>query len=154
MSAGTGIQHSEWNYGEEPVRLQQIWFLPGPRGLQPSYAQDHYTVTASGLTVVASPWGAAGGVPIYQDVLMALAERPDGAPFEYELSEGRGLYLYAVDGENTVDGEELRRGDAARVAGNERLTLGGSGHLLIIDLPVAARAARSRLMEKSATPQS
>ncbi len=150
MSAGTGIQHSEWNYGQEPVRLQQIWFLPGRKGIAPSYAQDRYEVTESGLTVVASPWAVAGGVPIYQDVLMSLSERRE--PLDYALPRGRGLYLYAVDGESAVDSEELRRGDAARVLAQERVTLDGSGRLLIIDVPVAAGAERSALLEQVATP--
>jgi redox-sensitive bicupin YhaK (pirin superfamily) len=148
MSAGTGIQHSEWNYAEQPVTLQQIWFLPGRAGIRPSYAQDRYEVSDSGLTIVASPWAVAGGVPIYQDVVMALAEHPAGEPFEFEVPRGRGLYLYAINGENLVDGEELRHGDAARVVDSAKVTLGGKGRLLIIDVPVVDRAEQSSLLEK------
>lgn len=144
MSAGTGIQHSEWNYEREPVRLQQIWFLPARKGLRPGYAQQRYTVTDAGLTIVASPWAAAGGVPIYQDVVMALSERT--RPLEYALPQGRGLYLFAVDGDSAIDGEELRPGDAARLAGRERVSLAGSGRLLIIDVPLTDTAARSSLL--------
>ncbi len=144
MSAGSGIQHSELNLGREPVRLQQIWFLPSRKGIRPSYAQDRYQVTAEGLTIVASPWGAAGGVPVYQDVMMALSER--ATPQTYELAEGRGLYLYAVNGDSVVDGEELRPGDVARVAATERVRLDGAGRLLIIDLPLAEGAARSTML--------
>jgi len=148
MSAGTGIRHSEWNYGAEPVRLQQIWFLPGQRGLPPSYAQQDYSVTPDGITIVASPWAMAGGVPIYQDVVMAVAER--SAPLPYTLPAGRGLYLYAVSGDNAVNGEELRAGDAARVIDSEQLTLAGSGRLLIIDVPVSDGAPRSTLLTPAA----
>ena len=144
MSAGTGIQHSEWNYEREPVRLQQIWFLPAHKGITPGYAQDQYTITESGLTVVASPWGKAGGVPIYQDVVMALSERTE--PLAYELPQGRGLYLYAVSGDSAVDGEELRPGDTARVADRERLSIVGAGRLLIIDVPMTPGAPRSALL--------
>lgn len=144
MSAGTGIQHSEWNYQHEPVRLQQIWFLPGRKGIRPSYAQEKYSVTESGLTVVASPWAAAGGVPIYQDVVMALSERTE--PLAYELPAGRGLYVYAVSGDSAVDGEELRPGDAARVTDRERVTVEGSGRILLIDVPVTDGAARSSIL--------
>jgi len=144
MSAGTGIRHSEWNYAHEPVRLQQIWFLPTRKGITPSYAQDRYTVTESGLTVVASPWGAAGGVPVYQDVVMALSERTE--PLDYTLPPGRGLYIYSIAGDSAVDGEELRPGDAARVTGRARLSIAGSGRVLIIDLPMTPGAARSTLL--------
>ena len=144
MSAGTGIQHSEWNYEREPVRLQQIWFLPARDGIRPSYAQQQYTVTESGLTVVASPWAVAGGVPIYQDVVMALSERSE--PLTYDLPSGRGLYICAVSGDSAVDGEELRPGDAARVTDRERLEIAGTGRVLIIDVPMTPDADRSALL--------
>lgn len=144
MSAGSGIRHSELNLGKEPVRLQQIWFLPAQQGIRPSYAQAQYQVTEDGLTVVASPWAAAGGVPIYQDVVMTLSERT--APLTYQLPRGRGLYLYAVSGDSAVDGEELRPGDVARIAAAERIRLEGGGRLLLIDLPLVDGAARSALL--------
>lgn len=144
MSAGSGIRHSELNNGREPVRLQQIWFLPAQKGLRPSYAQDRYTVAPSGLTVVASPWAQAGGVPIYQDVVMALSERDQ--PLDYILPAGRGLYVYAISGDSAVAGEELRQGDAARITDRERLTLDGAGRVLIIDVPLAPGAPHSTLL--------
>jgi redox-sensitive bicupin YhaK (pirin superfamily) len=147
MSAGTGIQHSEWNYAHEPVRLQQIWFLPGRKGIKPSYAQERYEVTESGLTVVASPWAIAGGVPIYQDVVMALAERTE--PLEYKLPNRRGLYVYAISGEGAVQGEELRQGDAARIVSTgkgESISIQGPGRVLIIDVPVVDGAEHSALL--------
>jgi redox-sensitive bicupin YhaK (pirin superfamily) len=144
MSAGTGIQHSEYNYAHEPVRLQQIWFLPAKKGITPGYAEGNYTVSESGLTIVASPWGGAGGVPVYQDVVMALSERRE--PLELSVPEGRGLYVYGISGESVIDGEELRQGDAARVIAQNRLTIDGSGRVLIIDVPVRDGAARSSLL--------
>lgn len=39
MSAGTGIQHSEINQGDEDVHLLQIWLMPNQRQLAPNYQQ-------------------------------------------------------------------------------------------------------------------
>jgi redox-sensitive bicupin YhaK (pirin superfamily) len=144
MSAGAGIQHSEWNYEREPVRLMQIWFMPKRDGLTPSYAQQAYSVTASGLVVVGSPAGEAGGVPIYQDVVMAIADT--AGVVEHAIAPGRGAYVHVIEGAPVLDGEELARGDAARVTfDHERLRLEGTGRVLIIDLPVRERAERSTL---------
>ena len=40
MSAGTGIQHSEFNGSkEQPVTLLQIWVIPNKMGVEPRYDQ-------------------------------------------------------------------------------------------------------------------
>jgi redox-sensitive bicupin YhaK (pirin superfamily) len=38
FSAGRGIRHSEFNGGDSPLRLFQIWLLPRRRGLEPRWA--------------------------------------------------------------------------------------------------------------------
>ena len=44
MSAGTGIQHGEFNPSKtEPVHLYQIWLLPNQKGLSPSYEQKTFS---------------------------------------------------------------------------------------------------------------
>ena len=43
MSAGTGIQHSEYNHSdEEGVHFLQIWIIPERGGLTPSYEQIRF----------------------------------------------------------------------------------------------------------------
>jgi redox-sensitive bicupin YhaK (pirin superfamily) len=37
MSAGTGVLHSEHNFGKDLLRLLQIWIFPAENGLQPNY---------------------------------------------------------------------------------------------------------------------
>ena len=40
MSAGTGIKHSEFNHSAtNPLHLLQIWIIPDPKNLEPSYEQ-------------------------------------------------------------------------------------------------------------------
>ena len=46
MSAGSGIVHSEFNAGDSPLHLLQIWIMPHARGGAPSYAQK--TIDAAG----------------------------------------------------------------------------------------------------------
>src|SRR3954449_3716315 len=45
MSAGTGIQHSEFNSSQtEPVHFYQIWIIPRQQGLVPSYEQRFFPI--------------------------------------------------------------------------------------------------------------
>ena len=64
MSAGTGVQHSEFNPSKtEPVHFLQIWILPERGGLAPSYEQKHFTAAdkRGRLRLVASRTGAGLG---------------------------------------------------------------------------------------------
>lgn len=150
MSAGRGIQHSEWNYGKEPVELLQIWFNPGIEGLDPSYAQTQYEVTPEGLTILGSPNGAAGGVPIYQDVVMAMGDT-DGSLQEFEIAPGRGAYIHVVSGEPGIDGEGFSAGDAVRISSDhERVHFSGDGRVLILDVPLVQERRPSSLFATTA----
>ena len=75
MSAGTGIQHGEFNPSEtEPVHLYQIWLLPATKGLKPSYEQRTFSEEEKQgkLLLVASP-EADGSLMIHQDARIYLS---------------------------------------------------------------------------------
>src|SRR6476620_4428012 len=70
MTAGTGVQHSEFNASpDEPVHFLQIWIEPNRRGVAPGYEQKSFSVEdkKGRLRLIVSPDGADGSVQIHQD---------------------------------------------------------------------------------------
>jgi len=70
MSAGTGVQHGEFNPSDtEPVHLYQIWLLPAEKGLTPSYEQKTFSEDEERghLRLVALPDAQNGSLLIHQD---------------------------------------------------------------------------------------
>jgi redox-sensitive bicupin YhaK (pirin superfamily) len=55
----------------------------------------------------------------------------------HDIAEGRGAYLYLIDGALRVNGQHLTRGDAAYVSVGE-LALGGEqeSDLILVDTPL------------------
>lgn len=116
MSAGTGIQHGEWNpSATEPLHLVQIWIVPHERGGEPSYAQAAFDQEAfrSSWAVLAAEQG--GAVTIKQDAVIAAALVRAGERRSLEFSPGRAGYLFVVRGVVSFHGNELRSGDAAAI---------------------------------------
>ena len=69
MSAGHGIEHSEFNAsGDAPVHFLQIWIQPDRLNAQPAYAQQTFDPAQRDgrWATFASPDGADGSLPIRQ----------------------------------------------------------------------------------------
>src|SRR2546430_920080 len=73
MSAGTGVQHSEFNHApRDTTHFLQIWILPERSGIQPGYEQKHFDAASKRgqLRLVASRDGRDGSVTVHADVAM------------------------------------------------------------------------------------
>jgi redox-sensitive bicupin YhaK (pirin superfamily) len=116
MSAGTGIQHGEWNPSPNaPLHLVQIWIVPHEKGGEPSYEQAAYDREAfrTGWAVLAAEQG--GTVTIKQDAVIAATLASAGERRSLEFSPGRSGYLFVVRGSLRFHGNELAAGDAAQI---------------------------------------
>ena len=70
MSAGTGVQHSEFNHApDETTHFLQIWIEPNVTGIPASYEQKTFpdSEKRGRLRLVASPDGSDGSVLIHAD---------------------------------------------------------------------------------------
>ena len=89
MTAGTGIEHSEFNPSDsEPVHLYQIWLFPERRGLVPSYDQRAFPPAErqGKLRLVASPAGRDGSLTIYQNAEIYLTTLAAGEHVTHKLA--------------------------------------------------------------------
>src|SRR6185369_8570942 len=70
MSAGTGVQHSEFNpSASDPVHFLQIWIQPAARNIAPSYEEKRFSPEEKRgrLRLIASSDRSEGSVLIHQD---------------------------------------------------------------------------------------
>ncbi len=115
MSAGTGVQHSEYNKNkDEEVRFLQIWVIPNKQNVEPRY--DQITLEKADrknkLQQVLSPDKTDAGVWIHQDAWFHLADLEAGKEVAYDFKKAsNGLYIFVLEGSVTVGDEVLSRRD-------------------------------------------
>lgn len=139
MSAGTGVQHSEFNPSpDEPVHFLQIWIEPERLGIQPGYEQKAFAQEdkRGRLRLVASRNGRDGSLTVHQDADLYASLLSTGERVVHRLAAGRIAYLHLVQGAVGVNGIELMTGDAARIESEQELVIAASesSELLLFDM--------------------
>jgi hypothetical protein len=127
MSAGRGVQHSEWNAEGEDTTLFQLWIEPAEAGGEPGWGAKQFPkADRSGeWAVLASGRGEDGALPIRQNAAVLGATLKAGEHLDYQVSEGRYGYLVLAAGSIELNGEVLNARDGAAINGAARLTLKG-----------------------------
>lgn len=125
MTAGTGVQHSEYSSPTDKTHLLQIWILPEKRNLQPSYEQTYFAPEEKQgkLKLVASRGGADGSVHINQDVKLYASQLKTGEEISYKIAEGRHAWVQLIYGSLDLNGETLKKGDGAAISDEAILNL-------------------------------
>jgi len=126
MSAGTGIQHSEFNASrEELVHFLQIWIVPDTAGLEPSYEQRHFAEAElrDRLRLVASRDAREGSVAIHQDVSLSVGRLAPGTKLRQPLAPDRHAWVQVARGALRLGDAVLSAGDGAAVSAERALEL-------------------------------
>ena len=139
MTAGTGVQHSEFNHsGEDLVHFLQIWILPEEKGLEPGYEEKHYPTEdkQNRLRLVGSRDARDGSVKIHQDVDLYASVLSEGTELTHVFAEGRHGWLQVVRGSLELEGTTLEAGDGAAISATDSVTLKATGdvELLLFDM--------------------
>jgi redox-sensitive bicupin YhaK (pirin superfamily) len=142
MSAGTGIQHSEFNANnDKPVKFLQIWIFPNKRNVTPRYDQislkpeDRH----NRLQQILSPSSEDEGVWIHQNAWFHMGKFDEGISLPYEIKrKENGVYLFVISGNVTVDETLLESRDAIGIWNTESISIKAESdaEFLIMDIPM------------------
>ena len=142
MSAGTGIQHSEFNpNANQQTKLFQIWLFPKYHNVEPRYQQITLDVTEqkNNFAQILSPNADDAGVWIHQDAWFHLADFDKDFSKTYKLKkEGNGMYVFVISGTITVDGQELETRDGLGITDFETLDIKATSDakFLLMEIPM------------------
>jgi quercetin 2,3-dioxygenase len=125
MSAGTGIQHSEFNASKtEPVHFLQIWLLPEHTGITPSYEQETFALDGvKTLVLVAAGAGRNGALTIHQDADVYAGRLAVGATVTHGFRPRRLGWIQVARGTIALNGLTLAAGDGAAIERETELTI-------------------------------
>lgn len=142
MSAGTGVQHSEYNKNQdEAVKFLQIWVIPNKRGVQPRY--DQITLNQEDrhntLQQILSPNADDAGVWIHQDAWFHLGNLDKDFETDYTFKkEGNGLYVFVLNGDVTINGQALNQRDGFGIWDVTKVNIkaDSNAELLLMEVPM------------------
>lgn len=126
MSAGTGIQHAEYNLEDEATTLFQIWILPDARGHAPSWGtrpfpredrSGQFVTLASGLP------GDDEALAIHARARVAGALIRAGETVRYETGPERHVYLVPATGRIRIGTVEAQARDGVAITGESAIEI-------------------------------
>jgi redox-sensitive bicupin YhaK (pirin superfamily) len=141
MSAGSGIKHVEYNKENEDTNLYQIWIMPREKGVKPRWDAMKFPKTPVNDSLPLLVSGrkedeSNGGLYIHADAALYGGRISKGAKVAQKL-HGLG-YVLCSEGEITLDGQRLKKGDGAEVSDQSEVTLAApnvEAEVIVIDVP-------------------
>jgi len=143
MTAGTGLQHSEWNEGNDTVAFFQIWILPDRKGLTPSYDQKNFAPEywQNRLALIASCLPREEAVVLNSEALIYRADLDPHRELSYKFGNDKCLFLYVIEGELLVNGKNVEKRDQVRIDNDVLLEIKAQkkSDFILIDVPGKSR---------------
>lgn len=142
MSAGTGIEHSEYNASTtNEGKFLQIWIFPNKKDVIPRY--DQLQIEASHINnkfgQILSPYSDDDGVWVHQDAWFHMGDFTEVKELTYKLKNANnGVYAFLIEGEVEIFGETLSKRDALGVweVDNLPVKVQANAKLLLIEIPM------------------
>ena len=140
MSAGSGVKHSEFNHSQDrTTHLLQIWIEPNVKGIDPGYEEKNFPESErrGRLRLIASPDGIDGSVLMHQNAKLYAGLFDGDEQAVVPVGADRLAYLHVATGALSVNGIQLKAGDAVKVSDEATLILADAdkAQVLVFDLP-------------------
>lgn len=142
MSAGTGIQHSEYNKNaDKEVQFLQIWLFPNKKNVTPRY--DQITLKPENgknkLQQILSPSPNDEGVWIHQNAWFHLGKFDKESSMEYKIkAASNGVYAFLINGKAEINGVKLEKRDGLGVWDTNNISIKtySNTEILLMDVPM------------------
>ncbi len=123
MSAGTGIQHSEYNLEDQETNLYQIWIMPNKIGVKPRWDAKTFPKEPVKDKLPLLVAGENDGAPlfIYQDAQIYGGRIEKNTVIDHKIK--KQAYILASQGKIEVDGHVLKKGDGAEVTDSSSIKI-------------------------------
>ena len=139
MTAGTGLQHSEWNDSDDTVAFFQIWILPDKKGLKPSYDLQRFSPKywKNRLALLASDHTKESAVKLNSEASLFRSELDPGFEITYEPDSGHCLFIYIINGTLLVNNMRAGRRDQVRIQDENKIVITAqeSSDVILINVP-------------------
>lgn len=142
MSAGTGINHSEYNHSdEEESNFLQLWIFPDKQGHKPRYDQKTFSTEErkNQLLTIVSPEKGNGNLWLNQDAYLSMTNLDRGKSLTYEINtKGNGIYIFLIEGEIAVGEETLSKRDGIGIWDADEVSIKAAkdSQILLIEIPM------------------
>lgn len=137
MSAGTGVYHSEYNLGDENLRLLQIWIFPDKDDYKPNYGDNKFNWSDrenKWLHMVSNNEGDAP-IKIHQDVNIYSIFLDKNNEESLDVDKNRQAYLVQIEGSSIINGIELNEKDALEIVEeNIKIKAKENSHFLVLEM--------------------
>ncbi len=138
MSAGTGIQHAEYNMEDVTTRLFQIWIIPTRGGGAPGWGARPFPKSdRSGrfVTLASGYEGDGDALPIRTDARVVAATLKAGESADYPLGRDRKAYLVPATGAVRIEDVRVNARDGAAISDIDtlRVTAIEDSEIVLVD---------------------
>ena len=142
MSAGSGVTHSEFNPSkDEKVNLLQLWIFPKEQNIKPRYDQKSFPIEErkNSLVTAVSGLKKEGSLYIHQDAEIKLGNFEKGKQLKYQFNSASNcVYLFVIDGQISIDDEDLFRRDAIGIYDSNEMVIDvvENSNFVLIEVPM------------------